>query len=368
MEMKTYFASNVPAALDLARKELGSDAMLLNSRPAPPDMRSFGRLEVTFAYDPQLQPPEPPARILQPPGFQTLLQAAMQKQETPLDELRGEIAALRNAFRSVPGVQQEEPWKASADRLTRSGLQPDTAREIAEAALRRDEPEETAVRHELSERVRVRHFVPLKAGESRTVALIGPPGRGKSSTLVKIAFRFGLEPRTPVRIYSAGVHPVGAAEQMARYAALLGVPFNWYETVESLHLALAGDRWRGLALIDTPGLSPNDSEELSTWERFFRLYPDMERHFVLRADARSADLCRVIARFECLRPTHLLFTGLDEVADYSVLVEGAIRSELPLGFGGNGPRIPDDLVEIEGAQLVRTVWDAGAKQAMAAAA
>ena len=61
MQTKTYFASSVPAALDVARKELGPDAMLLNSKPADADARAFGRLEVTFAYEPR-KIEEPPSR------------------------------------------------------------------------------------------------------------------------------------------------------------------------------------------------------------------------------------------------------------------------------------------------------------------
>ena len=51
MQTKIYFANNVPAALEVARQELGADALLLNSRPAPADMRHLGRLEVSFAWD-----------------------------------------------------------------------------------------------------------------------------------------------------------------------------------------------------------------------------------------------------------------------------------------------------------------------------
>ena len=53
MQTKTYFASSVPAALEVARKELGEDAMLVTSKPASAEARPFGRLEVTFAYDPK---------------------------------------------------------------------------------------------------------------------------------------------------------------------------------------------------------------------------------------------------------------------------------------------------------------------------
>src|SRR5580704_12073231 len=53
MQTRTYFASSVPAALEVARKELGEEAMLVNSKPSSPEARPYGRLEVTFAFDPK---------------------------------------------------------------------------------------------------------------------------------------------------------------------------------------------------------------------------------------------------------------------------------------------------------------------------
>jgi flagellar biosynthesis GTPase FlhF len=91
-------------------------------------------------------------------------------------------------------------------------------------------------------------------------------------------------------------------------------------------------------LIDTPGLSPADTDEIHAWDRFFRLYPDMERHFVLRADTRSADIYRVMARMEGLHPTHLLFTGLDEVSDYAAVLETAMKSGVALDLAGMARR------------------------------
>ena len=51
MQTKTYFANSVPAALEVARQELGPEAMLVTSRPTPEHSRQFGKLEVTFAFD-----------------------------------------------------------------------------------------------------------------------------------------------------------------------------------------------------------------------------------------------------------------------------------------------------------------------------
>ena len=59
MQTKTYFATSVPAALEVARQELGQDALLVGSRPAPTAARQYGRLEVTFAFDPKEPAPRP---------------------------------------------------------------------------------------------------------------------------------------------------------------------------------------------------------------------------------------------------------------------------------------------------------------------
>lgn len=360
METKTYFASSVPAALEMARKELGREAMLVGSRPSSGDGRAYGRLEVTFTYERGQKFPTSQGPI----GAWTRPSAATAP--TGLGEIREELEALRTAIRTNPGGGiRIDPAQGIIDRLKRGGMVEETAKVIAESALQRSEATEIAVRLELENVVRVRPFVPMKPGESRSLAFVGQPGRGKSTSLVKIAMRYGIAARIPTRIYSAGVHPVGGAEQMARYAAILGVPFNWYETLDSLHLALNGDRWRGLALIDTPGISQVEVEELAGWERVFRLHPDMERHLVLRADARSADISSVLSRLDCLSPTHLLFTGLDEAVDYGVLIESAIHSQLPLCFAAGGPRIPEDIAVIDCAALIRSVW---AEQSRAAAA
>src|SRR6185312_376059 len=153
METKTYFANSVSAAMATARRELGAEALLVDSKPAPAAALQFGPLEVTFA------------RTGSGGG---------------LEEIRRELAALRAAVVKQPAVT-----------------------EVYEAAR-----------------------IPVAAwsGGAKTVAFVGPAGRGKTSSLVKIAIRYGLAKQTPVRIYLAGSHGVGAAEQMAKYAGILGAP------------------------------------------------------------------------------------------------------------------------------------------------
>jgi len=204
--------------------------------------------------------------------------------------------------------------------------------------------------------------VPVAAwsGGAKTVAFVGPAGRGKTSSLVKVAIRYGLAKQMPVRIYLAGSHGVGAAEQMAKYAGILGTPFSAVESFESLHLALEGDRWRGLVLIEAAG-------EMEAMAKFFARRSEIERHLVLRADARSADMQFMVTRFAPVRPGRLLFTGVDEASDLRAVAETLVRSGIPVTFLGTGPQIPGDLEEADAAKLARGIWSKEGRAARAAA-
>jgi flagellar biosynthesis GTPase FlhF len=303
MQTKAYFASSVPAALEVARRELGENALLVGSRPTSPQTRKFGQLEVTFAWDPKeasARKPEAPAGILAP-------------------------------------------------KFVEAGLSRETAGDIGSV-------------DELASRIPVAPFAEMKSGENRTLAFIGPPGRGKTTSLVKIAMTMGLARRVPVRIYCAGAHAIGAQEQAARFAAILGAPFQACESLAGLNLSLGlaqcGQKWKGLVLIDTPGISPADRNEFHELKDFFAARPEIEKHLVLRADASSADMVHMMSRFSALKPSRLLFTGMVEAVRLGPAVEALIRGGIPATFTGTGQQIPEDLEEVSADKLARAVWAA----------
>ncbi|SRR5579884_1143908 len=312
MQTKTYFANSVPAALEVARQELGPEAMLVTSRPTPEHSRQFGKLEVTFAFD----------RVAAEPAG---------KSRTEIEDIREQLTALRMAIQRG-AAPTELPFTAPGLAAPTPGVTP-----IAPAA---------------APQIPIAPFRELKSGESRTLAFVGAAGRGKTTSLVKIAVRYGLAKQTPVRIYTAGAHGVGQQEQMARYAAILGVPWEAYESLESLQLALSGEAWRGLCLIDTPGLAPADRVEYSEFASFFSRRSDIEKHLVMRADATSADMNHVITRFTAMSPNRLLFTGIDEAMSTAAMVDTLVRSGIPATFVAGGQRIPEDIEEADSSKLL----------------
>src|SRR3954452_24132114 len=50
--VKSYFTHSIADAIEQARVELGPDALLLNTRPAPPEASLQGEYEVVFGCKP----------------------------------------------------------------------------------------------------------------------------------------------------------------------------------------------------------------------------------------------------------------------------------------------------------------------------
>jgi len=362
---------SVGAALALARQELGPEAVLLETRKAPPEAAHLGEYEVVFGTAGSN------GTARSSPEDQT------EKSKLELERLRSEVSQLRcqlerinTAFArtnllgaSLGGV--EEAAACALSRLLEIEVQPELALEVVEAARRQKAAGavlswEEALAEELKRRCQVEGRLGKRQGGARVVARVGPGGSGKTTMLVKLAIREGLEKRQTIELLSLDNYRVGGAEQLRHFATILGVPFQALETPLGLAAALEESRRKDLVLIDTPGYGPAEEQEAEEMAQFLAAQPELECHLVLTASMRSADLWRVAERFERFRPAKLVFTRLDETQSYGALWSLAVRSGKPIAFLGTGQRIPEDVAPATAEGLLELLWRSPVVRAAAA--
>jgi flagellar biosynthesis protein FlhF len=188
------------------------------------------------------------------------------------------------------------------------------------------------------------------------VLLAGPAGTGKTTTLVKLAIRYGLRARLPLQILSLDSLRVGGWEQLAAYARIAGLPCELLHTPAALDRALNEYRHQKLLLIDTPGWPPGGDEQSCGLARWLAAeHGRVEVQLVLSAVAQPRANLRALDGCACLAPAKVIFTHLDEMASPGPLLETALRAALPVSFLADGQQVPEDLHEASLERLLGTL-------------
>jgi flagellar biosynthesis protein FlhF len=369
MTIKSYYSRSVEDAIAAARQELGPEAMLVNSRASLPEARHLGAYEVVFVVDAPAGAASSGAEEARPPA---------DRLSTEVSELKRELEAMRRALtRSAYAPQQSRgasPGAAEAyASLTAADVSPELARAIVDAAGKRlmehdeTEPFDDAVRREIESRISVEPALGRGEHPPRIVALVGPPGSGKTTTLVKLAVNYGLAGRCPTLLLSMDTYRIAAADQLRSYAAILGVGFQVLENVNALAQSIEENRGKELIFVDTPGLGFVDLDAGASLARFLSSRPDIDTQLVLPASMKAGDLARVVDAYQLFGPRRLLFTKVDETASFGPIANEAIRTGNPVSFLGTGQRIPEDLEIASPARIAAMVMSGCARDLGAAA-
>jgi len=315
---RTYRAPRFEEALALAKRDLGPDAMIVGTRELAAGRAGAG------------------------PVVELLAIAA------------GDAPGRRGAPKAAAPIEEGPSGSGLEQRLVRVGVPASAARELASRVRSRlgREPNDLleaagALTPVLRERML---FAPSGLRETRVVALVGPTGVGKTTTVAKLAAHAGLVEGRRVALVGMDHYRLGAAEQLERFADLIGVPVRHAWDSASLSQALAELAWADLVLIDTEGRAPSDKAAIGRLASAFESAGEpIFVHLCLAAATRDAELARTITRLAPLSPVRLTMTKVDEAVDAGGIVAAHVASGLPLAWLTTGQRVPED-IEVASAE------------------
>jgi flagellar biosynthesis protein FlhF len=183
----------------------------------------------------------------------------------------------------------------------------------------------------------------MKRSGSRIMAVVGPTGVGKTTTIAKLAAMHVLNRRLSVALITTDNFRVGAVEQLKTYAKIMDLPLEVVASSDELASALAKHSDKDLVLIDTAGRSPKDSDRIDELKGFLECHPGIETCLCVSATTRSRELDEIVAVFGGLPVSKLLFTKLDESESYGCIVNAHLRHKLPLSYLTTGQKVPEDI-------------------------
>ena len=190
-------------------------------------------------------------------------------------------------------------------------------------------------------------------GKARVVALIGPTGVGKTTTIAKLAANFKLRQNKNVALITIDTYRIGAVDQLRMYAEILGVPLNVVVTPNELTDAVASARDMDYILIDTAGRSQNDQIKLRELQIFLAAANPHEVHLVLSSTAHHSNLINAAEKFHQLGVDRVIFTKLDEAVSFGVVLSVLNKLQVSLSYITTGQDVPEDIEVGNGRRMAR---------------
>ena len=396
MQVKRFFAADMRQAMKLVRDELGADAAIIGNR------RIAGGVELTAAldYTPSALAPRVPnmeledelrktaSRIVsaqaelsmrgdsdattnrqlfaglpltaaeplveptfvEPPRPAAPAPAAAVDQRV-FDSMRFELNGLRELLEVQLGslawtqLQGSKPQQANLwRRLQRIGLSGPLSRDLLALTTEIAEPRQAwrMLLAHLARMIVTPEIEPLEEGG--VIAMVGPAGMGKTTTLAKLAARYVLKYGAHnIALVSMDSYRIGAQEQLKTLGRILNVPVTHVDPGQSLANALDPLLRKRVVLIDTAGLQASDPALRMQLESLAGRGIKSKNYLVLATTSQKQVLTAAYHSYKRCGLAGCILTKLDETASLGEVLSLAIGHALPVAYLTDGPRIPDDL-------------------------
>ena len=397
MQIKTFRAKTMPQALDLVRSELGPAATVLHAREVSAGLLSrmlLGRrYEIAATLDdrvgapsaaPQVSPvaaayasqrataPRMAPRMAplpetsDPSRLDAAVTYAPRDPSLPssqLAELEEMVQQLRSrSLPPQPAPQTTEPLAPTTSlfdlfaELVEREVDEDLARELIEslAGPERDfdaPGDRAALGRRIAERFAATGPIRLPTGETRIVALVGPTGVGKTTTIAKLAANFRLREGRRVGLITVDTYRIAAVEQLRTYADIIDLPLEVVGTPREMREAAARLQGCDLVLIDTAGRSPRDEVQIRELRSLLAEARPDEVHLVLSAASSARSLAAAVDQFAPAGLTHVVVTKLDEVGAPGNLLKLPQPKSPPMSYFPHGQHVPDDIAPADAETL-----------------
>jgi flagellar biosynthesis protein FlhF len=387
MKIKRFFAQDMRQAIRKVEKELGPDAVILSNKNISGGVELVAATEFDEALfskefgatPPQAPQPSSPApapvepsvalredkislgAMAQPPSAPARGDANFWSQEPTLVEIRKELNDLRGLLeRQLSGFAwgdeaRRHPARAQVLReLAVLGLTPELSRAVAERV-----PDDLGAQGGWIRALEIL-AADLPAANDDVVenggivALVGPTGVGKTTTIAKLAARYALRHgRKRIALVTIDNYRIGAHEQLRTYGRIMDVPVYTVKSADEMRGALDDLCDKHLVLIDTAGMSQRDTRVAEQFAILDAAKPALKSYLVLSATTQAGALHEIVQAYKGTALHGCIVTKLDESAQLGGALSAAISHRLPVVYVSDGQRVPEDIHVARSRNLVQ---------------
>lgn len=370
MRVKKYTSGTMPEVMNLIRKELGPNAVILSSKEVnskgflglfkkkqievfaglddqPFETKGTPKKQVKQQHKTPVAPVKEPVSNVDQPVLDEInyLKRLIEKQATSKDEAYPPAYQLMHDHlmdQEMTRTVTEDIIKQVIKYHTDQSLEPTTKSITEQTQL------------ELEKKLK-KHSSEGIMFTKRVIQFVGPTGVGKTTTLAKVAAKYMMETHKKVAFITMDTYRIAAIDQLKTYAKILNIPVAVAYSDDDYQRALEEYSTYDLILVDTAGRNFREEKYISDIKKSSELNESIETYLVLSLTAKQKDLFDIQKLFQNLEVKELIFTKLDETTQYGSILAVAEAMDKGIAYITNGQDVPDDLMVPSAGKIARLI-------------
>ncbi|WP_374721866.1 flagellar biosynthesis protein FlhF [Peribacillus tepidiphilus] len=389
MKVKKYVAPSMSEAMKKIRTELGSDAVILNSKVVYSGgflglfkKRSIEVIAGVDASVNELQSPvlkEKPKRKKETPPSNDSTKGVSQSIKTyqvstvPSEEnglkLLTEISELKQIVKDIhvkagKATVYPKPILEIEEMLREQEINESAILSFMEELLSVYEKNEgTRSKEELINYVKskmTQQLIDLTeqkyAFQKKFINVVGPTGVGKTTTLAKLAAENVIKHNKNVAFITTDTYRIAAIDQLQTYAKILNVPIEVAYNLEDFKKAAEKFNHYDLIFIDTAGRNFRNQEYVKDLMKLIDFDNDMETYLVLSLTAKQKDMEAIYNQFSIIPIHQVIFTKMDETSSFGAMYNMITNYQLSAAYITNGQNVPDDIIKASPEFITQSIF------------
>ncbi|QMU60417.1 MAG: flagellar biosynthesis protein FlhF [Gammaproteobacteria bacterium] len=371
MEMKRFHENNMHAALQKIREELGDNAVIISS-----NQNSTG-VEVVAATDyeavansdvvPSAEVYEKSPMVSEQVKSKSSIKVKPIAHEMNTSSIQEEISQLRAIIESQTEliswknlITQNTSTRKILQRLSISGFGFNLSKELLGEVRQVDDFDEAwdLIESDLKDKISITQESVIESGG--IVALVGPTGVGKTTTIAKIAAQYAMKHgNSDIAIISTDYFRIGAHDQISIYGSILNVPVLTANNESELNKAFKIAKNKKLVLIDTAGLSQRDPRVQEVMQILNKLSKDLITYLVISANSQLCVQKEIINTFMSDSLNGVVVSKTDEASQTGGILTAIIEQNLPLAYETTGQKVPEDIARLNQDEILTKAFNFG---------
>ncbi|RKQ37501.1 flagellar biosynthesis protein FlhF [Oceanobacillus halophilus] len=366
MKIKKYIAPTMPEAMKQIRRELGSDAVILNSKQIQQGgflgLFKKKKIEVVAALDPHPLPTKS-EKISE----SSLTDGMKGKQKTnSQDDILKEIKQLKklmevqsNQSSNNYPVEVNLAYQQLLDQEVNQTIAKQIIQEILDAPIFNEESVSTndilhKIKAQIAERLRDCSYEGINY-KNKVIQFVGPTGVGKTTTIAKIASNCILNDKKNVAFITTDTYRIAAVEQLKTYARILNVPLEVVYTTSDYMKAIEKFQRYDLILVDTAGRNFREEKYVKDLLEGLDSNINIVTYLVLSLTSKPQDISEIYDQFHHVAIKEVIFTKIDETRQYGSILNTCLEKQVGIAYLTNGQDVPNDIVKATPEQIANLI-------------